>query len=143
MTTKSDGVVEQGQNLEWETKYRWNEYPVSIYATFDIQNTAFGSPTAWAQFKPYVGIEWLYIDAVVRRKVFLTTETDTSWTRQELSSDKTFFNDPFQWPKPVVGFDIKLPNGYTLSTELIFWLKQGSCIRVGVNQMPSNRSSSK
>jgi len=123
LTMVSRGSVDIGSTMRWDAKYRWNEYNVGAYAALDY--------TGWPQVKPYLGVTWLYIDGTVDRSAF---RYDEAGDPVQFAQSKGFFNDPAQWPKPVIGMDLKLPKSYILSLEMVFWLKEGTCLSVGISQ---------
>jgi hypothetical protein len=103
LTMNSIGAVDIGEVMQWKAKYRWNEYNVGAYASLDY--------SAWTAVTPYLGVTWMYIDGTVDRTAY---RFERDGTPVKFASSKAFFNDPAQWPKPVIGVDFHLPKGYIL-----------------------------
>ncbi len=129
LRTLSYGDINYGSITRWHTKYLWNEYNIAAIAAFEYVD--------WKGFVPYLGVQWMYIDGKTYRTAYIY-RTDSQGQQYETSFpvQSEFFNDPGQWPKPVIGVDFKLKKGFVLSFETIFWGRKGTSLSVGISQIP-------
>ncbi len=129
LRTKSFGDVNYGTTMRWHSEYLWNEYNMAAFAALEYVD--------WKGFVPYLGVQWMYIDGVTKRTAYIS-RTDSEGAVYEASYPvrSEFFNDPGQWPKPVLGVDLKLKKGIVISLETVFWGKKGTSLSIGASQIP-------
>ncbi len=117
-TRSSDDVIFGGGVLHYVDSYRFQQFDLGIYGSWQFGKTV-----------PYVGIKWTNIIGRKYRKGYLGS-SDEPFTRMS-----GLFNDPGQYPKPVVGLDIGLGKGYVISLEANYWGKSETSIGIGLSQI--------
>jgi len=119
--TRSFGNATRGSSVYEKTKYKWNEYSVNAYCVVSWDQ--------WKQVYPYIGVEWNYLDGNYNTSTY-------RYYGGYFGDTKGYFNDPMQWPKPVIGVDVKLPKGFVLSFETDIWFSSdGTKFCVGLSQV--------
>lgn len=119
LTTKSYDKVEFGGGfLHFEDSYRFQQVNLGIYGSWELGRT-----------KPYIGAQWTYITGRKYRKSY-SQASPTPFLRVS-----GLYTDPTQYPKPVLGIDIDLGKGYTLSFETFYFGKDETSIGVSLSQL--------
>jgi len=117
-TYSSDEVQFGGGFLHFVDSYRFQQFDMGLYGSWYLGRT-----------QPYLGVNWTYITGRKYRKSYSDVSPDPFLT---ISG---YYNDPGQYPKPVIGLDIDLGKGYTLTFETHFWGKSETSIGVGISQL--------
>ena len=107
-TNSSVDTVHETSIRNWKVKYKLREYSFSAYWSYQWRSLIF-----------YSGAEWTYIEGRVYWEAY-TSSYDM------LYASSSYFNDPGQPPRPVLGFYILLPKSLILSFELRPWIHKES-----------------
>ena len=119
LTTRSSDEVQFGGGLlHFVDSYRYQNFDIGFYGSWRFGRT-----------KPYIGVHWTYITGRKYRKSY---SEDSGEPYARLSG---FFNDPGQYPKPVIGLDIDIGKGYVLGLETSYWGKSETSIGIGLSQL--------
>jgi len=117
LTTKTSGTLEFGTTRHTVVDYRFQNIDIAMYGSWEF-----------GRLKPYIGAHWTYI---VGRKYIEYYSSGTS----PYATYTQLFNDPGQYPKPMLGLDIDLGKGYVLSFESSYLGKSETSISVGLSQL--------
>ncbi|HHS49687.1 MAG TPA: hypothetical protein ENN07_01040 [candidate division Zixibacteria bacterium] len=117
-TQSSDKVVLSGGVQHYEDRYRFQQWDIGLYGNWQFGRTI-----------PYLGIKWTYLYGRKYRKAF-SGESGEPYARLT-----GLYNDPGQYPKPILGLDIDLGKGYVLSLETSYWGKDETSIGIGLSQL--------
>lgn len=119
LTTKSmDHVVFGSGVLNYEDAYRFQQFDIAFYGSHPVGRTI-----------PYLGVKWTYILGRKYRRAYSGESTEP------FAKISGMFNDPGQYPKPVIGLDINIGKGYVLTLEGCYFGKSETSIGVGLSQL--------
>ncbi len=119
-TVSNDEVFFGGGVLHYVDSYRFQHVDIGLYGSWQFGRTI-----------PYLGVKWTYLTGRRYRKAY---SQNSSEPYAKLTG---LYNDPQQYPKPLVGLDIDLGKGYVLSLETSYWGKSETSIGVGLSQVYS------
>ncbi|MCK5833202.1 hypothetical protein KAH81_05975 [bacterium] len=117
-TVSSDEVIFGGGVLHYVDSYRFQQFDMSLYGSWQFGRTV-----------PYLGIKWTYLTGRKYRKAY-SASSGTPFTKMS-----GLFNDPGQYPKPILGLDIDIGKGYVLTLEASYWGKSETTIGIGLSQL--------
>jgi hypothetical protein len=123
-TYLSRDTVSEGHMRYWKVKYEMREYGIGVYWGYQ-----------WHSFIFYGGGEYTYLNGRVWWEAY-----SSRWT--QIFKSSSFFNDPAQTPRPILGLDILFPINLVLTLELRPWYnKDKVAFTVSLSQKGALRKS--
>lgn len=117
-TYESRDTISEGTLRHWKVKYHMREFGLGIYWSYQ-----------WKALNFSFGGEYTYINGRVWWEAYTA-----SWARIFKSS--SFFNDPSQYPRPIIGLDIIMPFNLVLSIETRAWYnKERTSVSIFITQL--------